>query len=122
DSIADRLMYRLAYRNFGDHESLALNYTTNAGPGDTAVGSGHAGIRWYEIRDPNGVPTVYQQSTFAPDAAHRWMGSIAMDQSGDIALGYSKSSKTTYPSIDYAARRVTDPLSTMTLGEGTIIN
>src|SRR5205807_7916101 len=51
-----------------------------------------------------------------------WMGSIAMDQSGDIALGYSKTSKTTYPSINYVARNASDPLNTMTLGEGTIID
>jgi uncharacterized repeat protein (TIGR01451 family) len=128
DSIGDRLMYRLAYRNFGDHESLVLNHTVNAGPGDTYAkngngprDNGHAGIRWYEVRNPNGTPNVYQQSTFAPDAAHRWMGSIAMDSSGDIALGYSKSSATTHPSINYVARQASDPLSTMTFGEGTII-
>ena len=122
DSIGDRLMYRLAYRNFGDHESLVLNHTVNAGPGDTWVGNGHAGIRWYELRSPNGMPAVYQQSTFAPDAAHRWMGSIAMDSAGDIALGYSKSSVSTHPAIDYAARLASDPPNQMTLGEGTIIN
>src|SRR5439155_16521309 len=65
DSIGDRLMYRLAYRNFGDHESLALNHTVSAGAGDTCVGNGHAGIRWYELRNPNGTPNVYQQSTYA---------------------------------------------------------
>ncbi|MFN2544183.1 MAG: PKD domain-containing protein [Actinomycetota bacterium] len=122
DSIGDRLMYRLAYRNFGDHEALVLNNTVNAGAGDTFVGNGHAGIRWYEIRDPDGTPTVFQESTFAPDAAHRWMGSIAMDQSGNIALGYSKSSSTQHPSINYVARHAGDPLDQMTLGEGTIID
>ena len=121
DSIGDRLMYRLAYRNFGDHESLVLNHTVNAGPGDTFIGNGHAGIRWYELRAPNGTPTVYQQSTFAPDAAHRWMGSIAMDGAGDIALAYSKSSAMTHPAIGYAARQASDPLNQMTLAEGTII-
>jgi uncharacterized repeat protein (TIGR01451 family) len=121
DSIGDRLMYRLAYRNFGDHESLVLNHTVSAGPGDTYVGGGHAGIRWYEVRSPNATPTVYQQSTFAPDADHRWMGSIAMDGAGDIALGYSKSSKTTHPAIDYVARQASDPLNAMTFGEGSII-
>jgi uncharacterized repeat protein (TIGR01451 family) len=121
DSIGDRLMYRLGYRNFGDHESMVLNHTVNAGPGDTFVGSGHAGIRWYELRNPNGTPIVYQQSTFAPDAAHRWMGSLAMDGSGDIALGYSRSSKTTHPAIGYVARQASDPLNTMSYTEGTII-
>jgi uncharacterized repeat protein (TIGR01451 family) len=121
DSIGDRLMYRVAYRNFGDHESLVLNHTVNAGPGDTFVGHGHAGIRWYELRSPNGTPTVYQQSTYAPDAAHRWMGSVAMDSAGDIALGYSKSSATTHPAIAYVARQASDPLGTMGFAEGSII-
>ena len=121
DAIGDRLMYRLAYRNFGSHESLVLNHTVNAGPGDTFPDNGHAAMRWYELRNPNGTPTVYQQSTFAPDAAHRWMGSIAMDSAGNIALGYSKSSATIHPAIGYAARRASDPPNMLTIGEGTII-
>ena len=115
DSIPDRIMYRLAYRNFGDHESLVLNHTVNVG--DVAK---HAGIRWYEVRSPNGTPAVFQQATFAPDAAHRWMGSIAMDQAGDIALGYSLTSPTRNPAIAYTARRASDPLGQMTLGEGLL--
>ena len=106
DSLADRLMYRLEYRKFTDgHESLVVNHSVTAG---TSVG-----IRWYEIRNPNGTPTVYQQSTYAPDATYRWMGSVAMDQSGDMALGYSASSSTIKPSIRYTGRLVSDTLSTM---------
>jgi hypothetical protein len=100
-------MYRLAYRNFGDHESLVVNHTVDAG-------LGIAGIRWYEIRDPGAaVPTVYQQSTFSPDSEHRWMGSIAMDGAGDIALGYSISSSSVYPSIGFTGRVPSDPLGMM---------
>jgi uncharacterized repeat protein (TIGR01451 family) len=113
DSISDRLMYRLAYRNFGDHESLLMNHTVNVGDA-----TNHVGIRWYELRDPNGTPSVYQQSTWAPDGEHRWMGSVAMDGRGDIALGYSLSSKSRNPAIAYTARRAGDPLGQMTLGEG----
>jgi hypothetical protein len=105
DSLGDRLMYRLAYRNFGDHESLVMNHSVGAG---TSVG-----VRWYELRSPGGTPTVYQQGTYAPDAKYRWMGSIAMDQNGDIALGYSISSSSTFPSINYTGRVPTDPLGTM---------
>ena len=68
------LMYRLAYRNFGDHESLVFNHTVDVN------GSDHAGIRWYELRSPNTTPTVFQAGTYAPDSDHRWMGSIAMDR------------------------------------------
>jgi hypothetical protein len=101
------MMYRLAYRNFGDHESLVVNHTVDAG-------NGIAGIRWYEIRDPGAtVPTVYQQGTFSPDSEHRWMGSIAMDGAGDIALGYSISSSSVYPSIGFTGRVPSDPLGIM---------
>ena len=49
DSLADRLMYRLAYRNFGSHQSLVVNHSV-------AV-SGGGGVRWYEIQNPGGTPT-----------------------------------------------------------------
>ncbi len=105
DSLADRLMYRLAYRNFGSHESLVVNHSVTAGSG--------GGIRWYEIQNPSGTPTVAQQGTFAPDSSYRWMGSIAMDQSGDIAVGYSVSSSSISPSVRYAGRVPTDPAGTL---------
>ena len=115
DSLADRLMYRLAYRNFGTHESLVVNHSV-------AVGGGSGGVRWYEIQNPSGTPTVAQQGTFAPDASFRWMGSIAMDQFGDIALGYSVSNSTTlHPSIAYTGRVPTDPAGTME-GEVSIVS
>ncbi len=115
DAIGDRLMHRLAYRNFGDHETLVLNHTVDAG-------SGRAGIRWYEVRDPGGSPTLYQQGTYAPaDTEHRWMGSLAMDHTGDIALGFSVSSSSVYPSIRYTGRLVGDPLGKMAQGEAVII-
>src|SRR5205807_600579 len=69
DSLADRLMYRLAYRNFGDHEALVVNHAVTAG---TSVG-----VRWYELRDLSTTPTAYQQGTYAPDTNYRWMGSAA---------------------------------------------
>ena len=103
NSVTAMPMYRLPYRNMGSYEVLLANNTVN-------VGNDQAGIRWYEIRNPNGTPTVFQQGTYAPDANHRWMGSIAMDHSGDIALGYSVSSDTLYPSVRYAGRVPSDPL------------
>ena len=92
DALGDRLMYRLAYRNFGDHASIVANHTVLTPGGNTAV-------RWYEVRNPGPAPTLFQQGTFAPDAENRWMGSIAMDKSGNIGLGYSVASNLTYPSI-----------------------
>ena len=98
-------MYRLAYRNFGTHESLVVNHSVVAGSS--------GGVRWYEIQNPGGTPTVAQQSTFAPDSSYRWMGSVAMDQSGDMALGYSVSSSTLNPTVRYTGRLATDPAGTM---------
>jgi len=43
------------------------------------------------------------------------MGSIAMDQVGNIALGYSTSSATTRPSIMFAGRETIDPLNTLSV-------
>src|SRR6185437_2605268 len=113
DSLADRLMYRPAYRNFGDHESLVVNHSV------TTVGS-TLGIRWYELRNPGGTPVVYQQSTYAPDGTSRWMGSVAIDAAGDIGLAYSASSSTVRPSVRYTGRLASDPLNTMQ-SEATLI-
>ena len=107
DSLGDRLMHRLAYRNFGDHESLVVTHSVQPGNGAAS------GLRWYEIIDPNGTPKIVQQATFAPDTTARWMGSIAMDHVGDIALGYSASSATVSPAVRYTGRTNTDPLDTM---------
>jgi hypothetical protein len=105
-------MYRLAYRKFADgHESLVVT--------DSVLVSGNKhsqvdGMRWYELRNPSlGAPTLFQQGTFSPDSASRWMGSIAMDKNGDIALGYSVSSGSVFPSIRYTGRVPTDAPGTM---------
>jgi hypothetical protein len=113
DSLADRLMYRLAYRNFADHESLVVNHSVTAGSS--------VGVRWYEVRSPNATPTVFQQGTYAPDSNFRWMGSIAMDKAGNIAVGYSVSSGSIKPAIRYTGRAPGDPLGTLQ-AENTIIN
>lgn len=105
DALGDRLMYRVAYRNFGDHASLVANHSVVAG--------GSIGVRWYEIRDPGGSPTIFQQSTFAPDSDNRWMASVAMDQSGSIGVGYSVASAATYPSIRFSGWEVGNPLGTL---------
>ena len=110
DVIGDRLMFRLAYRNFGDHESLVVNHSVLA---DARIG-----VRWYEVRSPGSSPTIFQQSTFAPvDSLYRWMGSIALDHFGDIAVGYSTSSAASFPSIAYAGRLAGDPLNQLSQGE-----
>jgi hypothetical protein len=105
DSLSDRLMYRLAYRNFGNHEALVANHSVSIGSGKNK----HAAVRWYELRSPgNGTFSIFQQATFSPDNTFRFMGSIAMDKVGDIALGYSASSSAIHPAIRYAVRAPTD--------------
>ena len=110
DSLGDRLMFRLAYRNFGTFQSLVVNHSVKVG---TARNNPYTGVRWYELRNPSGIPTVFQQSTFSPDTNYRWMGSIAADKQGNMALGYSISSGSMFPSIRYTGRLATDTLNTM---------
>lgn len=126
-AIGDRLMFRAAYRNYIDHESIVVSHSVD--PGITGVVSG---ARWYEFRlsgTPNAVcssyPCVYQQGTVAdaPNGRSRWMSSIAMDGSENILLGYSATGTangTDNHSIRYTGRAKTDPLGTMTAPE-TII-
>lgn len=107
DALGDRLMYRLAYRNFGRHESLVVNHSVQQ-PG--APTDGPVGVRWYELRKLSAKPGVHQQGTWAPDANSRWMGSIAMDRLGNIALGYSISGPKVFPGIRYTGRLRGEPL------------
>jgi len=105
DSYGDRIMYRLAYRNYGGYQALVTNHTVTLG-----TNGSQTGIRWYELQNTGSGFGVYQQGTYAPDSVYRWMGSIAMDKAGDIALGYSVSSSSMGPSIRYTGRVPTDPL------------
>jgi hypothetical protein len=120
DSLSDRLMYRLAYRNFGNHEALVVNHTVTANSG----GSPPAGIRWYEL--DTSAPgaddwSLKQSGTFDPaDSVSRWLGSIAMDRAGDMALGYSLSGPHTSPSVAYTGRSAGDPSGKMTLPESVM--
>ncbi len=110
DSLGDRLMYRLAYRNRGGVETLVVSHSVKV---SGSKRSEVDGVRWYELRNPNGAPTVAQQATFSPDATSRWMPSAAMDKAGNIAVGYSASSSTVHPAVRYAVRLAADPLNTL---------
>jgi uncharacterized repeat protein (TIGR01451 family) len=118
----------LQYRNFGSYETLVFNHTVNAtGFINNVGGATRAGVHWYEIRRAGGVWSIHQESTFAPATndgpVHRWMGSVAMDQAGNMALGYSTSSSTdsNFPSIRYVGRLATDPLDEMSTTENTLV-
>ena len=110
DVLGDRIMFRLAYRNFGTHEAFVANHSV--------VADARIGIRWYEVRSPGSSPAIFQSGTFAPvDSLYRWMGSIAMDRMGNIAAGYSTSGPANFPSIAYAGRIVADPPGQFGQGE-----
>ena len=114
-------MQPLQYRNFGDHESMVFSHTVNAGSSITPI----AGMRWYELRRSppgSGNWSIYQQGTYSPDSTFRWMGSVAIDQAGDMALGYSFSSSSLYAGIRYVGRLAGDPLGQMTTTEVTTAN
>ena len=115
DNLADRPMFRLAYRRFADgHEALVGNRTVSSGS--------VAGIRWFEINHAtSGAPAFTQQGTYQPDSTWRWMGSAAMDSAGDLAVGFSASSATIFPEIRYAGRLAGDPAGTLSQGETTLI-
>ncbi|HLX33742.1 MAG TPA: hypothetical protein VKR30_00705 [Candidatus Limnocylindrales bacterium] len=114
DALSDRIMYRLQYRNFGSYQTLVTTNTVN-------VGAGQAGIRWWELRNSGSGWAIHQQGTWAPDANDRWMASAAMDGAGDIGIGYSLSSSSVYPSIEFAGRLAGDPLNTLTTTETSIM-
>ncbi|HQZ94940.1 MAG TPA: carboxypeptidase regulatory-like domain-containing protein [Pyrinomonadaceae bacterium] len=128
DSIADRLMFRVAYRNLGTVaspvNSWVMNFTVNVGGATPASAATYqAGIRWAEIRraGANGAFSVANQGTQATNPAtpaggtNSWMGSVAQDKDGNILLGYSTSGSavaTDFPSLKYAGRQASDPANT----------
>lgn len=79
---------------------------------------GVTGMRWYEIRfAEDEAPFFYQQGTYQPNNQYRWMGSLGVDQAGNMALGYSVSKSNMHPAIRYAGRLRTDPTGTLAQGE-----
>jgi hypothetical protein len=109
DAVSEWPMQTLAYRKFPDHESMVGNFTV--GNGTATPG---AAIRWFELRKAGSGWTLFQEGTLDRNDGHnRFMGSIAMDQDGNIALGYSVSSNTLFPGVRYVTRQASDPPGTM---------
>ncbi|HEX6853301.1 MAG TPA: hypothetical protein VF139_18030 [Candidatus Polarisedimenticolaceae bacterium] len=127
-SLGDRLMFRAAYRNFVDHESLVVSHSV-----DPSVSGVASGVRWYDFRlsgSPDAVcsafPCVRQQGTVAdvPGGRSRWMPSVAMDTAENILVGYSTTGLTAGSdnhSIRFTGRSKDDPLGSMTVAETTIV-
>jgi hypothetical protein len=115
-SYRQRPLWRLQYRNLGTYETLVTNQSVEARP---AV----AGVRWWELRNPRD-PVLHQEGTWAPDdGIHRWMGSVALDKQGNMALGYSVVNATNvFPGIRYAGRLAGDALGQLSQGEAVLQN
>jgi IPT/TIG domain len=118
DTLSYRLMAQNQYTNENGTESLWLAHTVGSG-GSPNI----AQPRWYQLNVTGGAiassPT--QQSTWAPDSKNRFMPSVAVDKNGDMAIGYNVSDGSMYPSIRYAGRLASDPLSTLGQGETSLI-
>jgi Dockerin type I domain len=127
NAIGDRLMLRLQYFNRGGTETLTTVHTVNAGiippPGvPPTIAEYRAGTRYYvlEKTSSGGNWSVQDQGTFSPDATERWMGSSVVDNAGNLAVGYSTSSLSVFPSIAYAGRLLGDPPGMLAQGEATM--
>ncbi|MEI6333974.1 MAG: hypothetical protein WCS87_05400 [Methylococcaceae bacterium] len=116
DPLREITMWRVQYRNFGGTESLVGNFTVDVNSNN------HAGIRWFVLnKTTKSNWLTIQQGTHSPDSANRWMGSIAMDACGNLALGYSVSSGTVFPGIRYAGRLLYDAPGQLPWGENLIV-
>jgi hypothetical protein len=117
DPVQQPLMHRLQYRRFAGHEVIVGNFTTDVD------GSDHGGVRWFEIRrtaSEGGDWRLFQEGTYSLDEADRWLGSIAMDGSGNIALGFDivdEGPGNVFASLRYAGRLAGDPLGSLPQGE-----
>ena len=123
DTVGSRLMYRMQYQNRGGTETLVSNITVNtSGVAPTSPANFHAGVRYFELQrtSPGSPFAINEQGTQAPDSDYRWRGSVAEDNSGDLAVGYSVSSTTTFPSLRYAGRLPSDPPGSLAQGEATL--
>lgn len=108
DAVSEWPMFRFPYRNFGTHEALVGTFTVGGG-----LGQDGAALRWFELRKTGSSWTLFQEGTIDPGDGHdRFMGSIAMDKMGNMAIGYSVSSGSMKPAIRYATRLASDPSGT----------
>ncbi|MFZ1687933.1 MAG: T9SS type A sorting domain-containing protein [Flavobacteriales bacterium] len=117
DAVSEILYFRAQHTRWTDHNSVVLCHVVD-------VGSDEAAVRWYELRDANdGIWSIYQQGTYNPDDANRWMASIAMDDLGNIGLGYSHvdPDNAINAGLRYTGRYANDPLGQMTVSEQNVI-
>src|SRR5262249_44706613 len=121
DTLGDKIMTPVVYQNRNGTESLWADHTIllNYPNGPTAV-------RWYQFDVTGGnfpaAPVQQQDWSNSNDGLWRWMPSIAVDASGNTAIGYSTSSTSIFPGIRYAGRLAADPIGNLSQGEAIMTN
>lgn len=119
DPLREPVMWRAQYRNLGDREVIVGSWVTDVVGGNADV----HGVQWAELRHDGIGWSLHQEGVVSPDNVNRWMSSIAMDGTGNIALGYNVSDdSTTFPGLRYIGRLASDPLGTMSRGEFTLVD
>jgi hypothetical protein len=110
------IFHRLQYMRHPTHEALVGGLVTD-------VANDQGGLRWFELRRTTGDWTLFQEGTYSIDSADRWMGSIAQDKEGNIALAYNVVDEMTgvFPGLRYTGRAVDDPRGTLPRGEHSLI-
>ncbi len=114
DGIGGVATFRAQWRKWTGYNSVVLNWGVLI-----SSTTGQRSIKWVELRQnqTSGTWSLYQEGTYTPDVHSRWVGSIAMDDNGSIALCYAKASSTLSASLGYTGRLASDPLGTMTFAE-----
>lgn len=118
DGIGGVATFRAQYRKWSGYNTVVMNWGVK-------ISASQRSIMWVELRQDQttGTWSIHQQSIYTPDSYYRWIGSIAMDDAGNIALCYAKSGSTTvYPSLGYAGRLAADPLNQLTITETMATN
>jgi hypothetical protein len=64
--------------------------------------------------------SLFQQGTFAPESAYRWMASAAIDKRGNIGIGYSFGAADRFTGQRFAARLADDPPGLLTFRESVL--
>ena len=104
--LGDKIMTPMVYQNRGGTESLWASNTVCTDANCTQP----TGVRWYQFDVTGGnfpaTPVQQQTWTNGNDGLYRFMSSIAVDNSGNTAIGYATSSSQRSPGIRYAGRLV----------------
>jgi hypothetical protein len=77
--------------------------TISCNPGGGTVNC----LRWAKINPA--TASVVDSGVYASNGVYRFFGDLAVNACGDMALGYTKSSTSLYPSIFYTGREDGDP-------------